>query len=273
MGKRIFSYDDLSYDEKQSLREETAFMDKIIAAFSWVSKWEIEGRFERRINNGTMFFLNTGTACFGVSAAHVILDKGGYRDVKKNALQYTCKVGDMHFDPDERLIDIDEKIDIATFKITREEINKIGCHVFTSHQPQWPPEPPEEDKAIMFAGYPGCERRWVNTNEVVFGSCVSTGITHAVNNREISTRWEREFWIPTTGLKLPPKDYHSGGMSGGPMIANVDGILRTWRLAGVVVQGPKGYTDEGGISEFEMFKAKRADYINADGTINRDRWE
>jgi len=73
---------------------------------------------------------------------------------------------------------------------------------------------------------------------------------------------ERDIVGPTLGLDLPAPGYDLAGMSGGPMLALVQGeAVIGWRLAGVI------YSCSREIGEIVV--AARADFIGADGQVLR----
>lgn len=65
-----------------------------------------------------------------------------------------CQIGNVGFNPEERLIDWghDKRIDIATFRITPEEIAEIGKSVVIGTDGAWPP-PPDENGVVYFGGF------------------------------------------------------------------------------------------------------------------------
>jgi hypothetical protein len=73
---------------------------------------------------------------------------------------------------------------------------------------------------------------------------------------------ERDIVGPTLGLDLPAPGYDLAGMSGGPMLALVQGeAVIGWRLAGVI------YSCSREIGEIVV--AARAEFIGADGQVLR----
>lgn len=77
---------------------------------------------------------------------------------------------------------------------------------------------------------------------------------------------------------LPPENFDFRGMSGG-LLLTVVGIVGSnvhgWRLGGIIVEGPNPEPTEEiqAIEGVEIFKARRAEFINADGIINRTLWD
>jgi hypothetical protein len=51
------------------------------------------------------------------------------------------------------------------------------------------------------------------------------------------------------------------------------GLLRSWALAGVIYEGPSTALDPNqAIAGLEVIRARRAHFINSDGTLDRQRW-
>jgi hypothetical protein len=127
-------------------------------------------------------------------------------------------LGDLPFDLASRCIAHDMAYDVATFRVTPEEVHilgRSGKHVLTGSQRSWPPPPPSIGRGVFFVGFPGDGRRmrpyrsqslveidWLGYTTVAVADCVSgTDITlfsstmptlisiHARNNQH-SMQWE-----------------------------------------------------------------------------------
>jgi hypothetical protein len=127
------------------------------------------------------------------------------------------------------------------------------------------------DRGVVFAGFPGIERKSSRRLNVDFGAMFGSGVASSISDRNVSCLFERERWIDVLGLGLPPPEYPLGGLSGGPMLTVVEDKLRAYRLAGIIVQGPNKQAEES-IDGFEVLRARRADFIKADGAIDRALW-
>jgi hypothetical protein len=226
------------------------------------------------IRNGSAFFLDTGEALFGVTANHVIealrKDEEG-QDVI--ALQMGCDLP-VDFSGKNQIIDFHKDIDIATFRISAEEIRSIGKTCLTGCQKSWPPSPPQQNRGVFYAGFPGVERRWLSASEISFGVAGGGGVASSVSEYDISTQIDRQLLIDVVGNGLPPENYNFGGMSGGPMLTVLEqGGLRLWSLAGVIYQGPNASGDiYKAISGLEIIKARQANLILANGTLKVASW-
>jgi hypothetical protein len=209
------------------------------------------------LRNGTTFFVDAGLGPFGVTAGHVYDDF-----VEAAAAGVRCQIGasTMPVDLRERLIARVRDVDIATYRVSTVEIAAAGAVVLTGYQLTWPPKPPEVDRGVFYAGYPGVARRIAAPWRVEFSALTGSGVASSVSTRSVSSVLERDIVVATKGLKLPPVGYNLAGMSGGPMLSVVNGnAVVGWRLAGVISECSRELA--------EIVVAARADFIRADGTI------
>lgn len=250
-------------------RAELKFVASLTAPLFWVIK---QPSGELKVRNGTAFFLDAGEGPFGVTAAHVI---DGYECDRAASHVVAVQLGDLQIDLIDSLIDSDLYIDIATFRVTPEQIKMLGKTALRGHQREWPPAPPLEGRGINFAGYPGTETLFATPREFNFGIAAGGGVASSVSEVDVSAQIEREHLIPLLGAGVPPENYDFGGISGGPMLAMVEvGGLRIWSLAGVVYQGPNTSDDEAeAIAGLEVIRARRAKFILPNGLLNRHAWE
>jgi hypothetical protein len=227
-----------------------------VAPFFWE---EITDDGNKKFNNGSIFFLDCGAGTFAVTANHVYQ---GYLDAKAAGSNVTCQVSNAKFIPEKRLIDRDKFLDIATFKVSLEEIMRIGKLPLRGSQSSWPPLPPELGKGVFFAGFPGKERIFTKPVNLNFGIYSALCIAETVNEFNISCQFEHEFNIEIDGIGvLPSKNYDAGGISGAPLLTLVEhNKIFSWRLGGVIYEAS---------SEFEIIFARRADYILSDGKLRK----
>jgi hypothetical protein len=208
---------------------------------------------------GSVFFLDCGRGPFAVTAGHV------FEQFVKDRAERRIRghqIGNIGFDLEERLIDCgaDRKIDIATFRITRDEIAAIGKKIVTGTDSAWPP-PPKVNETVYFGGFPGCERIEIKPLEHSFG--LHSGMVPLTDftEHQLGCSFDRRYWVDVRGLGLPPVGYDLGGVSGGPMLQPIyrDGVWG-WRLVGVISEAIM-------MGEFERITAVRAHYIQPDGHI------
>jgi hypothetical protein len=211
-------------------------------------------------SQGSMFFLDCGRGPFAVTAGHVfdtfVEHCGKYR-------VRGCQIGNVGFNPQERLIanGKDLRIDLATFRVTREEIAATGKKIVQGIDGPWPP-PPDKDAAVFFAGFPGCERDQIGRQEIVFGLHSAMPRLTSFTEHQLCCQFDRSGWVDVRGLGLPPVGYDIGGVSGGPMLEPifVNGAWG-WRLIGVISEAIS-------VQGFERVTAVRAHFILPDGRIS-----
>jgi hypothetical protein len=252
-------------------KAELEFVTTLTAPLFWVYR---DGA-GFRARNGSAFFLDTGSGPFGVTANQVI--EGLRKDVAERGV-VAVQIG-ASSRGDSLLFDLNGKneiiaahagIDIATFRITIEEIKQIG------HQKAWPTAPPQRDRGIYYSGFPGVETLWLSANEASFGACPGSGVASSISDVNVSSLIERENLIAVLGNGLPPEDYDFRGMSGGPMLTVVEhNGIRSWRLAGILYRGPNPVDEDGvpAIAGLEIMTARRADFILPDGHLDIGRWD
>ncbi len=224
--------------------------------------------------NGSAFFIDTGAALFGVTAAHVIR---GMQTACAEGGAISCQIGaDLSFDitDSDCLIAIDDDIDIATFRISANELRALGKTVLTGHQNRWPPSPPQPERGVTYSGFPGVSTVWLGRREVSFGVCSAAGVASSVSDTDVCSMIERQHLLDVMGTGLPPNNFNFGGMSGGPMLTVIEQRgLRSWQLAGVIYQGPNPSGDtEQAIAGLEIIRARRAHFILPDGRLDLRRW-
>jgi hypothetical protein len=182
-------------------------------------------------------------------------------------------------DLEQRLIDEDPEIDIATVRISAAEAASIGKTILTGAQESWPPGPPAVKRGVLLGGYPGGATLILKADELSFGAAPAGLIAHSVNELDISCVLERDQLMGVIGRGVPPENFEFGGMSGGPMLTIVENLigeqrpLRSHALAGVIYQGPNTAPDEAqAIAGLEIIRARCADFIKPEGMLDRDRW-
>lgn len=208
-----------------------------------------------RIRNGTTFVLDCGHGPFGVTAGHV------YDEFAMHAERGArCRIGaGPVWDLRPRLISRGKQVDIATYRVTAEELRQLGGVILTGYQEGWPPKPAEANRGLIFAGFPAVERQLLDEQHIEWGIYSALGIASSVSDRDVSCLLERHEWVPTPGAPPPQEGYDLGGMSGAPVLSIVHGDVFGWRLAGVVYECSREIG--------EIVRAVRADFIGVDGTV------
>lgn len=206
------------------------------------------------LNNGTIFFADTGVGPFAVTARHVL---EGYRHAIQQEPRTLCEIGGVTFDPLGNLIAEDRTADIVTLWIDEDTLRKVG-RVPHVNPRAWPPKPPEIGKGVFFGGYPG-RHRVEGRGVIEWGFAGGLDIAATVHDDRISIQFSREDWVPTAGLEPPAVGEPWGGVSGAPLLAVVHNGVLSWRLAGVV-------TEFG--STLEILYASAFSRVHSDGSIS-----
>jgi len=252
---------------------------ELVATFAIPLYWIIQEHTGHvRVRNGTAFAMSAGERVFGVAASHVL---EGWRNDRERHNVVALQLGNLTFDPEGQhaIIAAHAGIDLATFQITREEVQNTGPRrmVLEGYQSEWPPVPPEEGRGIYFAGFPGRETVWLSRSEISFGAAYAGGVASSVSEWDVSSLVDRD-WIMAVedGPPMLPENYNFQGLSGGPMLTVIEyrGLLRTWALGGVIYQGPNTDSDPArAIPGLEVIKARRAHFILPDGSLDVSRWD
>jgi hypothetical protein len=205
------------------------------------------------LNNGSMFFVDTGKQLLGVTARHVY--HGYVEAVLKEPTN--CHIDELRFDPIQRLVSEGKITDIATFSITQEEIKRINKLTVP-----WPPAIPQKGKSVLFSGAPAFARSNPQPYQLGFSCYTGTFKVDNVNECSLSLmRPPREELVDIVGKGLPPDALDIGGMSGGP-IASMEltpGGIFAWSIVGVIYEGHQS---------FDIIKGARADLIDEDGIVH-----
>jgi hypothetical protein len=228
------------------------------------------GRMDDKVRSGTTFFVDTGEALFGVTAGHVY----EAHKARADATGVLCQIGlgeavegrSRLFDLRDRVIAHSQSPDIATYRISLDEIARTGARVLKATE--WPPNPPKGGAGVAFVGYPRFGREIVAPGRIAWDNFHGTALVESVSDEKISCPIPRESIVPIKGMRFPAPGEDTAGLSGGPLVCFNQGAVLSWRLVGVICDGGGGdHKGEGG-PFLDMIVAGRADLINADGTIN-----
>jgi hypothetical protein len=244
------------------------------APLLWVIR-DPDGLFRTR--NGTVFFVDAGNGPIAVTAAHVI---EGWRKDRSDGdvgpLQISGEgTGIWLRDIDQRLIDADCAIDIASFAISASEVKTVGKKVLGGYHKNWPPPPPDAGSTIVYSGYPG-DATQLALPSVTFGIACGLGVAGSVSEVDICIQIQREYLRPVhdIGGGIPPENYEFGGISGGPVLSIIETPTRVWSLAGVMYQGPNTSKDpQEAIAGLEIIRARRSRFLLPDGRLDRALWD
>lgn len=209
------------------------------------------------VNSGTVMLADLGTGPLAVTCQHVI---ACYRTRIAREEDIIFKIGNADLDPLEQLVAEDQRRDIATIRLTGEQVTEItsegeiGSCVFVPKE--WPSPSPRRGEYVAFGGFPGRLRTVRSFDELDFGSW-SSGASEisSISESQFVSAFEREYWVSNFGSAEHNGLDMLGGMSGGPALIN-RGLY--WDLVGMVSQ----YHEEYDAMFFSLLNA-----VHPDGTI------
>ena len=242
------------------------------AALFWATD---DPRCVDRLQNGSLFFLDVGLGAFGVTAAHVV--RSCFED-EGSAGFTSCLIATHNGAPypinlRERIIDIHDELDLATLRFSQAEVDAIGRTIVLGNRDNWPPSLPRSDTAITYAGSPGNGRAVLGPTDLKFGLVVMQGPPASAHETCISIQIAREQLEQIYGDRAMPLNFNFSGMSGGPALSYGSDFPHM-TLQGVIFSGPNTSADPSqAIENFELIKIRPAHFINADGTLDAQRWE
>jgi Trypsin-like peptidase domain len=221
-----------------------------IAPLVW---FEPDAKGSLKARNGTAFFVSAERT-FVVTADHVFM---GYLAAQQDfGKGVRAQLGNLAFRPEDRLIARDARLDIATFVIEPDEIQRTFEGKFAM---SFDPMVPQTGRGVVFVGFPGRERHHLSEWEIETGIFSALTVAENVTNLQISGHFDRRYQVDKPGRPTAPTGYDIGGVSGAPLVTIVDSPgLHYWRLGGVMTE----YS-----TTSELFYATRADFILPDGTL------
>lgn len=219
---------------------------------------------ETILNSGTIFLVDVGHGPFAVTANHVYegyLAARAEHPLVESVVLPMSNDGVRHtplpFDLESRLISRLYDPDIATFRVSPEEAARLRIRVVT----KWPPLVPATGQVVAFAGFPDHQRQSIGPFDLSFAVYTCLTVATSVNERHISCQFDIEHTVEAQGFCLPPLQFRTGGLSGGPLFTVVDSHdTSNWHLGGVIALGS---------SALDILRACPADRLQPDGTLRR----
>lgn len=193
-----------------------------------------------RMNNGTMTLVDLGSGPVGLTCHHVLKE---YRIVRGATRGVIFQIGNVEIDPLEQLIDENSCLDLATIRLTSDQVraitseDELGSCVF---QPKsWPPPLPARGEYVAFGGYPGSLRTVAAFAQLDFSSWSSgASLVSSASDWQFVSAFEREYWITSFAGNHQLELRALGGLSGGPAFIN-RGLY--WDLVGVISEYHENY--------------------------------
>lgn len=221
-----------------------------------------ENRLPLILDSASAYVVDCGSGPFLVSAAHVF---AGFQQYKSERTDTICLVGEQRFPLDDRLVAIDPVRDVATFRLSAEDVvqfRRMNKFPLTGSQAIWPPKPPQIGRGVFFMGFPGDGRslrpyRGGSLVEVDWTGYTSLMVVSAINDTDVVLVLEHDQYVDIGLRPKAPEDWALGGCSGAPALTLVEhNQVQSWRLAGTIHE-----------SNSMIIKVARADCLRPDGTI------
>lgn len=258
----------------QAFKDVTALY---VMPLCWVHAEKPDAKFKRPViaDNGSAFLLDCGKGPFLVTANHVF---EGYLAARNQRADTVCVIWQTTFPLHDRLIAADAVHDVATFRVTPEEIEAFrltGKFPLKGITGKWPPPAPQVERGMFFSGFPGDGRTllpYTGTVEVDWHGYTSLTTAKSVSPTGITLVIEHNPEWDTGTRPTAPPEWALGGCSGAPLLTFIQGTIYGWELGGVIYEcDSKLFYGEGDTSPKGNYivKASRADCINPDGSINR----
>jgi hypothetical protein len=206
--------------------------------------------------------LRFDTGLIGVTAEHVI---AAFDDAARERPATICLLRTAHIDIAGSRIDRDAELDIATFKVTENQLIESEA-VAIDCRSEWPPPTPDRGRELSVAGFPQELATVSRPQSTRFNAFASLYRVEDVTERDIITTYEphRDFRA-RAAPQLPDLGANLSGCSGGPVLMHVlrNGLHR-WFAVGLMVRGPRAISGAEP-REFDTYTYRRLNFVRADG--------
>jgi hypothetical protein len=202
----------------------------------------------------------------GVTANHVV---DAFEGAKRKCSTVACLLRTSLLDLPRVIIDRDDKLDIATFKVTEEQLIQSEA-IAIDCRSEWPPPAPRAGDALSLAGYPEAFKTPFPSYGGKFRAYANLTFVQAVTDQEIVVTHEpgRDARI-IAAPELPDIGANLSGCSGGPVLLHIEqsGLERCFAV-GSITFGP-GELPGDQVREFDLIRLKRIHFIENSGLIQR----
>ena len=176
-------------------------------------------------SGGTVCFVRTGETLLGVSAAHV---HRACVEFLESTPGPSCQIGGHSFSPADRIIDIDDVVDLVTYNLSDLQVTAAGAY---AHSPtSWPPI--SDDTEDVYVGGWLWSMTDDSTHESTHSFISFVGKLTAQSSRNLVMGVFKATSVPWGNGSLPP-NANLGGMSGGPLYAIRTDPLMCLELIGI----------------------------------------
>jgi hypothetical protein len=214
----------------------------------------------RILGNGTLFVVHTGKRVIGVTAAHVY--RGWARDAESHRFVLP-QFGGFPSNPLGRLIECNDKLDLATFLLSEQYATFMGRLIH--HVPTWPPPPAKHGDIFLYGGFPGILKEVHKDNAAVdypFQSFIQWRFADLTDQHIVlEPDYPNIYWPGHDGEQI---NTQPGGMSGGPVFRLIEtslpggGVKPRLEVIGVIME----YHES-----LQIIVARRVEFIDARGML------
>ena len=226
---------------------------------------DVEVPWPKLLHGGTCFVLRLASSLVGVTANHVVT---GFENAREKSGKLACFLRTVPIDLMSAIIDRDATLDLATFRVTEQQLAESRAIAMGCENQEWPPPMPECGREISFAGYPKIFRKQWTGQGGEFAAMSSLAHVHHVRHDEVilaTYQPERDTRI-LAAPQASSDDAHWGGCSGGPVLMHFERAgLHRWRPIGVIIEGSGRLAE--GVDIFCFAPLRR---LNLDGSILHD---
>lgn len=220
----------------------------------------------KRLCGGSCFILRFDAGLIGVTANHVI---DAFEQASAADSNVICLLRTEKIDLLAAIIDRNDRLDIATFSVTEEQL-LISHAIAIDCRNGWPPPIPKRGAALSLAGFPDVLQKSSFPYNVSFEAYVYLCFVEDIsaNDLDIVVTFEpgRDIRV-RSAPELTDLGANLSGCSGGPALIHLErrGFHR-WFPVGLIVEGPRGPA-EGAMAEFDIIRIRRINSIRGDGAI------
>lgn len=217
------------------------------------------------VANGTAFMLDLGSGPFLVTAKHVY---DGYLSDRRKFKDLKCVVGELEFDIDSSVIDVNPSLDLISFSLSNSRLNEyIQRKSIVTSIGSLPSDPSSSfGIGVFFAGFTGKGRSLKFNKKTGFVHMDWLGsfclmYTKSITDHAMTVQIEKEYYVDTGIIPLP-EEWGYAGCSGAPVFSMSEkrGIFR-YELVGIVSESMGNH----------LVRITRADYFREDGKIDQFR--
>jgi hypothetical protein len=221
------------------------------------------------VTGASSFVLGFDEGLVLVTAAHVY--RAYERGVLKNP-HLVCQLRTHVLDLRGQLIDIDDDLDIATFRLARAALDEIGGHAVPIEK--WPLPEPIEGRGLSLAGFPECIREVYADGSGMFQAYGAQPVVENVSDRQIWTTYDPTRDVPLSDdVPAPPLGFNMSGCSGGiVLMPEWKPSDAAWRLqpVGLIRAGSHDMQVDADRPPIDHIFIARLNRLRPDGSIDRE---